>query len=143
MRLNLDPIRRVVEEITMRDECEITTDPQGVGDDVWDPATGTYTPPAGDRTVLYTGICSIYPFSGVIQAGERGDEQIMETRYWVGIPMSEEVEVPPEALIEITAVDPDQGDPMLVGEWFVVDEQELQTMASSRRFNTRHLKAKP
>lgn len=143
MKLNLAPIRRIVQELTMNDECLITSDPEGTGDDVWDEETGTYVKPVNDRVTIYEGPCSVYPFSIVIQEGERGEEEIMESRYWLGVPMDAEIEPPPESLCEITAVDPDQGDPALVDRVFVIDEQEFQTLASSRRFKMRILTAKP
>lgn len=143
MRLNLAPIRKIVEDLTMGDTCLITVDPEETADDVWDEETGTYVPGVGDRTTVYEGQCSVYPFSGVVQEEERGGEQVQSTRYWLGVPVSEEFTCPVEALVEITEVDPDQGDPQLVGRFFVVDGQEWQTMASSRRIKMRELRAKP
>lgn len=143
MRLNLAPIRRIVEGITMNDACRIYHDAEGTGDDMWDEDTGTYIKPPADEVDVYEGQCAIYPFSGVIQEGERGEEEIMETRYWLGIPMEAVVFPPPESLCKITAVDPVQGDPLLVDQIFVIDEQEYQTLASSRRFKMRLLTAKP
>lgn len=143
MRLNLLPIRRLAESLTMNDECIITRDPEGTGDDVWDEATGTYVKPPGDRQTLYDGVCSVYPMSPIAQEEERGGEEIAATKYWVGIPMSAEVTTRPEDQVQITAVDPEQGDPELVGQVLIVDSQEFSTLASTRRLRCRILNEVP
>lgn len=143
MRINLLPIRKIVEDITMRDTCRITFDEERTGDDTWDEETGTYLPPEDDEDLVYEGKCSVYPFSGVVQDSESGGEQILETRYWLGVPMSEEFTAPVESIVTITDVDPDQGDPEMIDRQFIVDDQEWQTMASSRRIKMRSLRVKP
>lgn len=143
MRLNLNPIRKIVEDITMNDTCLITVDTEGTADDTWDEETGTYIPPVNDRDTVYAGSCSLYPFSSVIQQDEQGGEDLGVTRYWLGLPVSSDVTVPVEALVQITAVDPTNGDPELVDKLFIVDGQEWLSMASSRRLKIRELRAKP
>lgn len=143
MRLNLLPIRSLVESLTMNDACLITRDPEGTSDDNWDEETGTYTPPENDRDEIYDGRCTVYPFSGVVQEEDQGGQQMAVSNYWLGIPMGAEVEVHPDDLVEITAVDPEQGDPILLDKVFVIESQEFLTMASSRRFRMKLLKEVP
>lgn len=143
MRLNLGPIRQLVEDLTMSCECTITRDPDLTNDDDWDEDTGTYESPEDDRDEVYSGICTVYPMSSIGQEEERGGEEISSTKYWLGIPTSELVVTQPEDIVEITAVDPEQGDPELVGKKFSIEGQEWNTMASSRRFMMKFLAEVP
>lgn len=143
MRLNLLPIRKLVEDLTMTDTCVITRDPQGTADDTWDEATGTYVPGANDRITVYAGQCSVYPFSGVVQEDEEGAQEVAVARYWLGIPVSAEVTSKPEDLVKITAVDAIQGDPKLLNAEFSVVSQEFGTIQSSRRFVIKLLQEVP
>jgi uncharacterized protein DUF6093 len=139
VRLNLLPIRKLVEGLTMNDTCLISSDPELTSDDTWDEETGTYTPPDPDRVTIYEGQCTVYPMSANTRDEEQGGEQMSATRYWLGIPMSAEVTVKPEYLVVITAVDPRQGDPELVDQMFIVEDQEFNTMAATRRFMMKKL----
>lgn len=143
MRLNLLPIRKLVEGLTMNDACAISRDPELTKDDAWDEVTGTYVPPVNDRISVYTGQCTIYPFSGVTQEEEEGAQEVAVSRYWLGVPMSAEVAAQPEDLVVITAVDLLQGDPKLVDQQFSVISQEYGTMQSSRRFVVKILQEIP
>lgn len=143
MKIPLKKIRTIVEGLTMRDECLITRDPELTTDDEWDEDTGSYAPPDGDHDEIYAGPASFYPFSAITQDGERGGEDIAETRYWVAIPVESNVICQPEDQITCTAVDEEDGDPTLVDQVFVVDSQEFVTLASSRRFRCRRLEARP
>lgn len=134
MRLNLLLIRSLVEGLTMNDACKISRDPSGVSDDTWDEATGTYIPPANDRISVYVGPCSVYPIGSTPQEDDEGGQELAVVRYWLGIPMEAEVLSLPEDLVEITAVDSLQGDPMLLDRSFSIESQEYATLASTRRF---------
>lgn len=58
MPINLLPIQKFVED-NMTDQCTIVRDVEGVSDDTWDNATGTYTAPGGDEIEVYTGLCYV------------------------------------------------------------------------------------
>lgn len=143
MRLKLGPIRNLVEGLTMNDACKITRDPELTSDDNWDEDTGQYTPPANDRNTIYEGPCTVYPRTSGNTDEESGGEELSATMYWIGIPMSAEVQTKKEDLVEITGVDPEQGDPELLDEIFVVEGQEYNTMASTRRIMAKHLAEVP
>lgn len=144
MRLNLAPIRKLVQDLTMNCECKITRDEQLTADDTWDEGTGIYTPPVPDTITIYTGICTVYAFSAIPQEEERGGEEIEATRYWLGIPMEEEVVTKYEDLVVITAVDiENNADPKLLQKKFTIESQEWQSLGSSRRFLMKFLAEVP
>jgi hypothetical protein len=119
-------------EDLMLDECEITRDPQGRSDDTWDDETGTYTKPALDREEVYTGKCSY----GTTRAQSRdalGGVQSIITGYGCSIPKGSNKVRPRDQLV-ITAVDPVNGDPTVVGKVFVIDEIIHSTYSVSQRF---------
>jgi hypothetical protein len=144
MRLNLTPIRSLVEDLTMRDACRITREATpNVGNGTWDEETGTYIPPVVEPELIYEGQCTVYPVSTNATDEESGGTEVSETRYWIGIPFESDVQTNPEDDVEITEVDATEGDITLVGKEFKVTHQEYNTMASTRRIQVRLLVAVP
>lgn len=140
MKLNLDPARKVLEDL-MTDECKITRDSEGETDDTWDDDTGTYQPAPDDRATVYEG-----PFSyGSTRSQEQrpmGVSETIVTGYAASLPKGS-APVKPRDRLKITAVDPVNGDPTAVDLEFIVDEIVHSTYSTSQRFLMHLITEKP
>ena len=127
MRLNLSGAQRVIEDL-MLDECEITRDVEGTGDDVWNPATGTYTPPPSDLEFIYSGPCMISSRGGGADQ-EQGGQYLRESPYMITLPLdAPELIKKDKVLVTLAHRDPD-----LFDQEFSIDEPLYSTYAVSRR----------
>ncbi len=133
MTINLRPIRRIAEAITMGDTVEWTRDAGEIGEATWDEDEGVFVPPAGDRDVIYSGPASIYSGRGQELTETRGGMEVLLVRYWVAVPVDSEVEGVAEDQIQVIAVDPINGDPTLVGEIFILKSIEFGTLTATKR----------
>lgn len=119
----------------MGDECIITRDPELNTDDIWDEDEGTYVAAgSADRVTIYNDICSVYSRRGIEQTEMKGGREVAVTRFYLAIPMDEDVEIKPEDLVEITDVDDDNGDLVMIGTKFRITSQEFGTLSATRRF---------
>lgn len=119
---------RVLAESLMVDTCIITR--PGVGEPVFDPATGTYTDPA--RVTVFTGPCrlqvtSIIANSTNSAAGER-ENMVQGSEFQLPVGGTDDVTI--NDVIEITSA---AFDPALVGRKFTVIARHQKTHATSRR----------
>lgn len=137
MPLNLDPIKKIVEGY-MVDRCTVVRDPEGSSDDLWNDVTGQYEPPVGDFLQVYAGPCMIYPNSAFTER-QRGDVPENVTQYWLEVPIAA-LGFEPEDIVTCTVAD---NDPALVGKVFILDTEETDTYAASRRLRMHDRKPVP
>ena len=137
MALNLDPIKAIVEGF-MVDECTISRDPDGKTDDLWDDVVGEYVSPPDDADTVYTGPCMIYPNSAFTERS-RGDVPENVTQYWLEVPR-EVTDLKPEDIVVCTV---SANDPALVEKVFILDTEEVDTYAVSRRIRMHDRKPVP
>lgn len=138
MKLNLSGAKRVIESLMEGDECIITRDTEGTGDDVWSSATGTYAPPPNDTTTIYSGKC-IVSNSGSGSTAEYGGEYFVETTYWLTVPLEAD-ELRSEDIVTVTA---SLRDPELIDKIFLIKEPLFTTFAVSRRVRMELLQEVP
>lgn len=127
MKLNLRGPQRVIESL-MQDECEITRDVEGTGDDIWNPATGTYTPPPVDTEVIYAGPCLVSNRGGGADV-EQGGQYLRESPYMITLPLDTPTLIKKDRVI-LTA---SSQDPDLVDKEFSIDEPLYSSFAVTRR----------
>lgn len=127
MKLNLSGAQRVIEDL-MLDECEITRDTEGAGDDIWNAATGTYTPPPADIEYIYSGPCMISNRGGGSDQ-EQGGQYLRESPYMVTLPLDAPTLVKKDLLVVTLS----HRDPDLLDKEFSIDEPLYSTYAVSRR----------
>lgn len=127
MRLNLSGAQRVIEDL-MLDECVITRDIEGTGDDIWDPDTGTYVPPPADIESVYSGPCMISNHGGGADQ-EQGGQYLRESPYMVTLPLDAPQLIKKDKLVVTLS----HRDPDLLGKEFSIDEPLYSTYAVSRR----------
>lgn len=127
MRLNLSGVQRVLEDL-MADACTITRDVEGTGDDIWNPATGTYTPPPADIQVIYSGPCMISNRGGGGDT-EQGGQYLRESPYMISLPLDAPILIKKDKVLVTTS----HRDPDLLNQEFSVDEPLYSTYAVSRR----------
>ena len=137
MALNLDPIKAIVEGF-MVDECTISRDEEANTDDLWDDVVGEYVRPPDDFDTVYEGPCMIYPNSAFTERS-RGDVPENVTQYWLEVPR-EVVDLKPEDIVVCTV---SANDPALVDKVFILDTDEADTYAVSRRIRMHDRKPVP
>lgn len=76
-------------EKRMVDQCRITSDPEGAGDDVLDQATGELVPPASDTSTVYEGPCVVYLRPRAERTDEQGGATMTVQDYIGAIPLAE------------------------------------------------------
>lgn len=127
MKLNLSGAQQVVEGL-MQDECEITRDVERTADDTWDAATGTYTPPADDTVIVYSGPCLISNRGGGATQQE-GGQYLTVSPYMISLPLdSDPLQKKDRAVVTLAVQDPGLQDAE-----FIVDEPLYSSFAVSRR----------
>lgn len=132
MPLDLDPIRKLVQDLTFDDACRIFSDEEGETDDTWDRETGRYTSPDPDHSTHYEGICNISANRQVpIEVVEAGEETVI-TNYWVAVPDLETQFKKDMQILIISSL----RDPRLVGKVLVVDEVIYGTFTLNRRLRS-------
>lgn len=115
MSINLTPARRALDDIR-RDTCTITLRSDGIEGAVFDDVEERMAYPADE--VLYQGACRISTTSEV-KANDEYNMPVSIRKYFASLPI-DAPDIPPGAILEVTAVDPDMGDPELVGKRFDV-----------------------
>ena len=125
-------------ESYMLDTCTIQRDPQEESDDTWDDNVGEYVPPAGDLDEIYNGVCMVYPNTAFTER-QRGDVPENVTQYWLEIPKTADP-VKPDDIVTVTA---SLHDPRLVNKVFILDTEETDTYATSRRIRMHDRQAQP
>lgn len=109
----------------MRSTCRIL---RPGGDQVWDPATGTYTTP--DELVIYEGKCQIKPtFSPAERDADAGDREVVLRSYDVVIPSDASPEVDVADVVVFTESD----DEWLIGQRLAVGHVEQADTRTARR----------
>jgi uncharacterized protein DUF6093 len=84
---DLSAAAALVEANVMVDQCRVTRDVQGTGDDVFDEESMTLSPPSNDTTTIYTGKCSILPMNlQSADAVSAGIDEVTST-YRIGLPL--------------------------------------------------------
>ena len=124
---NLEPGRKAL-ELLMDDTCTITRDPSGTGDDGFDQATGTYTPPPSDVSTVYSGKCMLSVQGNVGREGSSGGGSFQIVGYKLQIPISGP-ELHVGDWVELTS---SRRDPAQVGKRFQVTRPQYATMAMTR-----------
>lgn len=137
MPLNLDPIKRIAEGY-MIDACVVSRDEEGNTDDLWDDVLGEYQPPADDLTEIYAGPCMIYPNSAFTERS-RGDVPENVTQYWLEVPVEATGFMPEDIVLCTVSVN----DPGLVDKVFILDTEENDTYAATRRIRMHDRKPVP
>jgi hypothetical protein len=140
MTINLGPIRRIAQAITMGDTIEWVR-PGNPLDGTWDDDEGTHDPV--EPTPVYSGLASIYSARGVELTETRGGKEVYLVRYWIAVPVDADVVGKAEDVITVTAVDEINGDPTLVGEEFIVKTVEFGTLTATKRASTYRLSDVP
>lgn len=125
--INLKPIQKFV-EAQMTDYCLITTDTEGTLDDVFDPATGVYTPPSPDANTVYTGKCFLAPLNVFPSQDIEGGATTISTDFELHIPLSSP-QVPVDAVVVMTA---SMRDANLVGDQFIVKSNQDNSFATDQ-----------
>jgi len=131
--MNLAPAERAVTKL-MTDDCTITRDSEGVGDDTWDDVLGTYTRPSPDESEIYSGKCMVLPTPLGSRPGQSAaveDPGSRELR--ILIPL-DQVDV---AIGDVVTVTASRRDPALVDRTFAVIGTVAQTFAVYRQLDVR------
>lgn len=114
----------------MDDRCEITFDPEGGADDVFDPVTLLETPPAPDSLIIYQGPCTLKA-SPTYTTGAHGGETVQQRDYVLKLPMTAP-EIPVGAVVRMTAA---RRDPQEVDQRFSVSDVATGTFSVSRKIS--------
>lgn len=132
-------LARATAESVMDATCTITSDPEGVTDDVFDETTGRYTPPNPDTTTVYSGKCMIRPSTlGQNERVEGGAEQFID-RYDVRLPVTA-TGVQPGMVLTVNTT---PSDPDLVGRTFTVIQIAAGTFSVTRILTVQARKTGP
>ncbi len=123
----------------MSHSCTITVDQQGTRDDVFDPDSGTTTPPAADASTLYTGPYLLTDASNLGDPREaQGGGTDYVNRYTLSIPLWAPL-VPVGAVCTLTT----SRDASLTGQRLRVVSVSGGTFAIRRRFGCELVKTGP
>lgn len=106
----------------MLDTCTVT---RAGGEPMWDPDTGSYTPPMGGS--VYTGPCRIKPRE-VAQDVQAGEQEVGVRRYDVALPHDTATVVQVGDVLTVTA----SSDGWLVGRVLAVTGVEIATARTAR-----------
>lgn len=129
MALDLSKIKALVEDDFMVDTCVVTRNEEGTEDENWDAVTMTYTGGDPDAEV-YSGKCYI-SMTNTVQEIEEGGQLTSQTRYYLNIPL----ESPDTTDGDICTVLSSLNNPDLVGETFVLRDEETGTYKVKRRIH--------
>jgi hypothetical protein len=119
---------------TLTDTCQITNDPGGHYDDVFNETTGLLDP-TGQVVVVYDGMCSVRSLQvspRVPMHEEIGGQVLANLMYRVTLPATGTEGVTPGQTVTITA----SSDSSLVGRTFIVQRVAEGAWEPSRRLDT-------
>lgn len=140
MTINLGPIRRIAEAITMGDTI-VWVRPGIPSDGTWDDDSGTHD--QAEPTDVYSGPASIYSARGTELTETRGGKEVYLVRYWIAVPVDADVLGKAEDLIKVTAVNEINGDTTLIDEYFIVKTIEFGTLTATKRASAYRLSDVP
>ena len=122
----------------MVDACRVERDVHETSDDVFDPVTGTYTPPVGDVAVIYSGKCFVHPASRVEEIRPEGAQEQYRTDYQARLPSTAIGVLPGDRFIVTVSSDPD-----LIAHTFRVSQTYGSTLTVTRRLYLEDLQRGP
>lgn len=120
--------RRIAEE-AMVDRCRILRDPAGHRDDVLDRTTGRLTPPAGDESTVYEGICGPTVETPLDARREEGGRTAHYRAWRTRIPMS----APLPHRNDVVVILECERDPTLVDRRLVIVDVNQSSIGVTRR----------
>lgn len=112
----------------MIDICQVTTDPEGFTDDVFDVESMQYFQKPSDRSPVYTGKCIISPEGNLPQSQPLGEGAIIETLYRLRTPIEFPGFITNDLVVCISSV----RNPGLAGLRFLVVEETFSSFSVSR-----------
>lgn len=117
---------RAAAEALMVDACTVTAQPAA---QVYDPATDTYTTPAG--TLRYTGPCKVKPRDNDDQVVDAGGQTVSLWPYVISVPMT----VTDVDLNDVVTVTASLLEPAFVGRSFRVRQVLQGSFLTARRLS--------
>jgi hypothetical protein len=126
--LPLDYGRRIAED-AMSDRCRIVSDRQAQRDDTLDRTTGRLTPPAGDETTVYEGICGPTVETPLDARREEGGRTAHYRAWRTRIPMSAPLPDRNDVVLILAC----ESDPTLVGRRLRITDVNQSSIGVTRR----------